>query len=276
MNWYSMQWTPDYMHGCSDNESNDVPQNAWGYQEAHDGEAYVSVLTYSVFENVREFIAIELYEQMQVDSIYYFSLYVSPADGGNLQTQNCFSNNLGVRFMVDPPYYWNGEMDNNPLQVGNVSHFWFEELIDDSLSWTSLSGEYVADQPYTHLVIGNFFNDESTVIEQLGEFGCEAMYYIDDVCVSRNNDQCDFTDSIEEQQVSKMPIVTYHGNYLSIVSADAFHSELKLYDLSGNMILDRSFSGSAEIDLRNISQGVYLLNLNSEEMMISTKLMKVD
>src|SRR5687767_3985403 len=56
--WVNWGITPDYFHSCSNTTSPSygMPQNARGFQEAHSGQSYMGLFTFSdLLPNSREF-----------------------------------------------------------------------------------------------------------------------------------------------------------------------------------------------------------------------------
>jgi len=168
--------SPDYYNACSNNGGG-VPVNDWGYQEAQDGNGYFGIATYSqtpTATNYREYMEVELLEQLVAGKTYYWCMHVSLIDScdyvsnniGISLTNNPISN-AGSEEMLISPIYWNST-----------------EIITDNINWTKLSGLFIANGGEKFLTIGNFHSQLNTSYQQIdtnsigGEF---AYYYIDNV-----------------------------------------------------------------------------------------------
>ncbi len=236
-NWYSMQWTPDQMCECSNSESNDVPSNAWGSQLAYDGSCYAAFVTYNLGWSDREYLAVELSSPLTIGEEYFISLMLSDADGGEIDELDCSSNNIGLLFMVDPPWWDYNQHNENFFEPGNFSHINYSAVLSDSLGWVFFQDSIVVDLAYTHLVIGNFFENDQTLIEQYG-FGCTAIYYVDNVCVSTYSSDC--LDGIfVPTQISNELELTFNPQNNTLVADGQLSHEVKLWqvmDTSGRIV----------------------------------------
>ncbi len=263
--WYSMQWTPDYMHYCvGDPEASNYPtSNAWGSQEPYDGEGYISVISHDQTIGAREYIAIELIEPLEIGETYEVSFSVSDADGGELEYFDCVTNNMGLRFLKNPAYYWNNESDNNPLSPMNEADVNENDLITDSLGWTLIAGTFQANDSYTHIAIGNFFDDEHTTIVATGSGeGCAALYYIDEVCIVKQGDNCDILHNyINEYEWKQFYIPSVVNESLDLSNLPMENiEELRIVDIYGKLWLKQKTILS-NLDTTFLKSGIYILQV---------------
>lgn len=183
--WFSpTSASPDYYNRCygelpPGSFGGGIPANDWGYQEAQDGDAYAGFATFgepdldhSIF---REYIAIELTEELDLGKDYYWCMYISLID-----SVEYFSNNIGIALtkeevtdfsfpyiLLDLPVYGNWDTPFN-----------------DYVNWTKIGGVFTAKGGEKYLYIGNFFNDEetdATKFQDNDRGGPGAAYYIDNV-----------------------------------------------------------------------------------------------
>jgi hypothetical protein len=267
--WYSMNWTPDYMHGCSDNSSNGVPQNAWGYQYAADGEAYVALAAYAPFPTKTEeseYIAVQLSEPMVIGTNYFVSIFLSDADGGNLEYAECSSNNMGIRFTKDPIYYWHQDDEDYSLQPQNFAHLYMEDILIDSIGWFHLQGYFEADSAYTHIVVGNHFERENTdVIQPFDQ--CISVIYVDNVCVSTDSANCDLRVNVptfyKHLDIAIYPNPTNQFITIELEGKQSIKSKLVMNNLGQLVINDKS--NSTQIDLGDLPNGIYLVHVETIE-----------
>ncbi|MCH2230611.1 MAG: hypothetical protein MK105_09725 [Crocinitomicaceae bacterium] len=194
IDWAEYTPSPDYFNFCAGQSSAGVPSNMFGFQYPATGSGYIGLLTYYEESwgsyNSREFAGAELLDPLEVGSTYYVSLKVSASGLSEDIWPNSGSNNLGVWFTSNPSL----SNTNNLSQVYSVN------IITDTLGWQVIQGEFIADSNYTHIVLGNFFEDSLTdailLYNQSWTNHIASYYYIDDVCVSREQSTCVQTTSI--------------------------------------------------------------------------------
>ncbi len=129
----------------------------------------------------REYMQVALKQPLTVGRVYETQLFVLPAKQSPL-----FANNMGMLFSTSAiTRQETGANIGYPLlftpQVNST------EVLTYQARWQLVSGSFVADKPYTHLTIGNFFSDPQTQTVP-GYQGPDvfngAYYYIDDVSVT--------------------------------------------------------------------------------------------
>jgi hypothetical protein len=261
-NWYSMNLTPDYMHECAGSGASNYPQNnAWGYQDPLDGEGYVAVITKTGFADEREYIAVELNEPLMVGQEYYVSFFASDNDGGEIEMTDCATNNIGVQLFVNPPNFWNTFGNENPLTPTNSSLINHEEILVDSVGWTHIDGQFIAEEPYTHLVIGNFYTDDLTLYQQTNPFGCDAVYYIDYVCVSTSESLCENPTSLNESSYNQGIGLSPNPSYglIRISSVAESIDQVDVFDSLGRRVMRFIEEGISSIDISELPTGTYNL-----------------
>ena len=261
--WYSMQWTPDYMHECAGPGASNYPQdNAWGQQQPYDGEAYVSVTTKGNFLDVREYVAVELLSPLVNGESYTVSFYVSDADGGIEEDIDCVTNNLGVLFLQDPPYYWTSAEDNLSLTPQDFAHLNYSQVLDDSTGWTLVQGVVVADMEYTHIAIGNFYTDAETIVIQNGkDDGCLAMYYIDQVCVGIEGEECLLSPHVGEQNSSLLNIQIYPNPSSSLLKVKDVYRQVESLSVCNSQGVVQIQSHDRILDVSELASGYYTVYL---------------
>lgn len=184
--WYNPNnASADYYNVCSVNGAG-VPVNNWGYQYAQDGNAYIGLVTYSLDnQDYREYLQIQLTHRLEADKGYCWSFWISLLDNIDFA-----SNNLGIALSQNPATNFSS---NSVLPVNCVG---FEKEINkDWNNWTQLSGTFVANGQEEYLTVGNFFDDQNTLIIPLGFIssgGPAAYYYIDNLFLGECNTQVTF------------------------------------------------------------------------------------
>jgi gliding motility-associated-like protein len=158
--------SPDYHH-----------LKSWQFPNAlapYSGEAQSGLLSYwnNFPFNIREYISTNLVEQLSIGKIYRFSFYVSNGNYLNAFHTSC-SNGLGAIFTVDPLIQIHNEVVNiNPQIQCN-------DIISAFGEWKYLSFVFKAEGTYKYITIGNFNDDQNTVLACNGQ--TSAYYYIDKV-----------------------------------------------------------------------------------------------
>lgn len=267
--WTSWQETPDYFNVCNNELTGwaGVPENAWGYQFPITGDAYAALYTYTHTDvNIREYIATELNEPLVVGETYYVSFYASQVEGetGTVPMEaRCATNHIGLRFFKYPEY----NNPNNILQPDNIAHIDYPDILADSDNWTHVEGTFTADDSYNWVAIGNFFDGESTSIIEENPFGnCFGIYYIENVCVSKTQEECDYLLNIKNE-LNKQNIKIYpnpaSNNIFIHSSFNKDIREVRITDISGKVFKTFNFQNEdvININIEPIASGIYFLQI---------------
>jgi OOP family OmpA-OmpF porin len=151
-----------------------VPSNnGGGYQFAHSGDAYAGIFLMQLpYLDAREYLQVELSSSLISEVLYHFEMYVNLC-------------NLSSFAIEDVGIYFSDTNDFQPFsvmpQIINSSGF-----ISDTLNWTLISGDYIANGGETYLTIGNFKNDSNTDTTFIGQNSSQLLSYIyvDDVSLT--------------------------------------------------------------------------------------------
>ena len=156
---YAIPWenhnnsgTPsDYLNSCATNPGYSTPSN-WGnsYQVPATGNAYISLFAW--FYSTHEMIGAPLISPLVAGTKYYVSLKVSPIISTSLAATHVISG-LGAKFSTI-----NFNSSNNDSLINNFAHVYSNQIISDSLNWTTISDSLIADSAYNYIFIGNFFD----------------------------------------------------------------------------------------------------------------------
>lgn len=181
--------SPDYCNRCfgelpAGSFGAGIPANYFGYQEAQDGDAYAVLLSFFLptggFNIIREYIAVELSENLVEGEEYFWCIYVSLIDNAEY-----YSNNIGIALTNDLETNFNIPYMLLDLPVyGN----WVSP-ISDYVNWTKIGGVFKAQGGEKFLYIGNFFSDEETDTTKFQDNeigGASAVYYIDNVYLGKD------------------------------------------------------------------------------------------
>lgn len=198
--WFSFSGSPDYFNACEGaNAFGGVPQNILTFQHAQDGQAYSGMLAW-LPQDHREMIGAELIEPLIIGQTYYGSFWANAAYGGNgtvFAAGAC--NHMGMLLTMEP-YYWTPTQPVFPPEFGlrNYAQIKSDSVISDTVSWTLISGSFVADSAYRYVVIGNHFDNANTTARairlvdtvQIWVDTTQAYVMVDNICLTTDHNGC--------------------------------------------------------------------------------------
>lgn len=214
----------------------------------------------------REMVAIELSEPLQVGVPVCLSFKAAVGGFGSWSINSAVytAPGIGLKFFNQPPTV-------NQLYVPpNSAALHLSTVPTDTSIWYDLSGTYVPDSNYTHLVVGSFFGDWENTMQVLDSTGYGTFPYsymfIDDVRVSFELQYCDDVDGLKDRESAHearafpMPFadeltVTFDKPLTGVV-------RWALSDAQGRMVQDgTSAQGTAWLKLMTgeLPGGAYLL-----------------
>jgi len=240
-----------------------APGTGFGYQFAASGESFVGLYTYGLpgGNNFREIVGTSLLEPLEIGSTYFISLKVNLALGGYYGTAWA-CNNLGVLF-TSQLYDW----QDNPIPIENFAHVFSNQIITDTLNWTTISGSFVPSESYTHLGIGNFLYDVNSDTLHMNMYNSlGAYYFIDDICVSK--DSTCIVSNIRTTTYLDVRIFPNPCNeWLNVqINSSGILYTVAVWDIQGQRLFERQVLGETfAIDTRALEDGVYVICLSGEK-----------
>lgn len=187
--------TPDQFYG--DCPYNGIVNPMAPGQLPFDGIGYAGGFCHG--DNLREYLTVELSDPMVKDSLYEIAFYVLPATG-----YGTMINSYGVHFSIDEP---KGEGSHSlavvPLKehVGNPAN----NMINDTVNWTKISGKYRAKGGERYATFGNFRTDSQTKSEVI-KMNCvrhdRSYVLIDGVTVKKADWKSDHIDGIKPDDMA--------------------------------------------------------------------------
>ena len=275
--WVSWSESPDYLNVCNNEISGivGVPNNTLGFQNALSGQAYSSLATYGFTEpNSREYMAVELNQELIAGEEYYVMFFASLYDGGEQSNFHCATNHIGLRFFENPTF----DNDINPLVPDNFAHLDYTDILFDDQNWVKIDGWVTAGEAYNWLAIGNFFTDENTDIEILDEGNeCFGFYYIENVCVSQNQEDCDqLLNTMITNDRSDFAVYPNPTKGIFNIKSDDILIKAVLTDLTGKMVWSKQFQlqNEVEMSISNLAQGIYHLKIQTEKGFYTHRILK--
>lgn len=183
--WFSPNGkTVDFAHLCAGLGQAGIPLNRWGDQYPVLGNGYAGIRTFfqsldGTWENYREYLSVELLQELDTGQWYYVSFQVSAAESAEF-----YSDDLGLALTdtvgsEDVLYY-------TPA-IANKQGW----LLNNYANWRTINGTFKAKGGERFATVGNFLDDAQTTIFQGGVWDSlfsSTYYFIDEVIVS----PCDF------------------------------------------------------------------------------------
>lgn len=172
--------TPDYYSSCRPSPAFRPPIIGFAYQYPFHGSSLVGIIYHGTNDALhdREAIRIQLSEELKAGVCYHAEMYVNL---GNNATYVC--DRLGMSCTVDSfPMLLDGSIAMPPPQV------YTDQLIADTLNWTIIEGDFMANGGEKWLTIGWFFPTNSITYNLIGDTTAlgivtSAYYLIDAVRV---------------------------------------------------------------------------------------------
>jgi OOP family OmpA-OmpF porin len=243
--------TSDFFHECfgtCDPFFSDiicVPNNIFGFQYARTGLGYAGIFVYENL-NYREYLQCPLLSTLQSGEIYEVKFYVSLPDW----VYPCASE-IGIGFQNAITY----QLTSQPLTTLS-SIIPSTSLMNDTINWMLISGDYVANGTEDHLIIGNFKDNSTT--SHASECGTYyAYYFIDDVSVmlKKTTNSSEMTNS----NYSVYPIPS--SDFLMIDGLPFKESvEYKISNQFGAVVSSGTIFQN-KIDISSLDQGLFFLSM---------------
>ncbi|HEX2617866.1 MAG TPA: gliding motility-associated C-terminal domain-containing protein [Flavobacteriales bacterium] len=174
--------TSDYLNSCSIDPYASVPDNQFGSQAAHTGNAYAGFYAFSycdpnipMVDGYREYVTHALAAPMEIGRSYRVEFHVSLAEIASYAI-----NDLGALFSTQPPHRTDDQVLLTAPHVTNEGASW----LNDQDGWMTISGCFVADSAYTWITVGSFTDAMNTEFSEVIPSGNPyCYYYIDDISV---------------------------------------------------------------------------------------------
>jgi gliding motility-associated-like protein len=224
--------TSDYFNACYTPSANSTPVgipnnfNPGGYQYPLSGNGMLGFLSVdgNMEFNYREYIQLSLVESLICGKKYSFTAYFNLSNGYKYSVRNiCFYFSME---QLDEQEYLYKLFE--PQFVDSVTE------INDTLNWTKISFEFMADKPYRFVSIGHFKKD-----------GIASYFEVDANAFYQNLDTYLFVDSVslfesEESEVSFPNVFTPNGDGINDVFQPIenveYISELNILNRWGNIV----------------------------------------
>lgn len=166
--------TPDYFHAQA-NIVADLPETPSAIVEAYDGSAIVGLaLCSKVGANRREYLSTYFDQPLVVGQEYHLSFRITNGVRTTTSLAGLAVDNIGVLLSTTATI----QTALNPI-VANPQ--FVIDTVLYSQKWERATFSFIADQPYEHLTIGVFNDDNSCSIVHKEGFDAQfAYYFVDD------------------------------------------------------------------------------------------------
>jgi hypothetical protein len=261
--------TPDYFNQCASSGGFGVPDNGFGHQFAHSGNAYCGVILYYQDNGLglyREYIEAPL-TALTAGTCYHFEMYMNLTEVYSRYN----TTDVGVYF-------------SNTLISGVPGHYplpYTPQIINpagnypDTIGWTLVSGNYTALGGESYLIIGNFGDsiNPDTVLFNSSITWNESYVFIDDVSLTPCTG-IEQLNNIEAITIYPNPAKEYFGLRISDFGLNKKY-ELKIIDILGKEILKSAINNpQSEINIKSFQKGIYFVEINNGKTVYRKKLVK--
>jgi hypothetical protein len=275
--------TADYFNiCCTDPSLVSIPNNAFGYQNAANGNAYFGILSTSKLfgNNVKEFFGCKLITSLTIGQKYYMSFKVNLSN-----TCPCAINNIGVLFtnafdcmdtIINGDTFCNAYLIVPPTPlIKNFAHINSTQIITDTADWTTISGSFIADSSYKIMLFGNFFDYSLTDTLLYSGNSCGTYHYIDDICLSSDSLYCNET--FINQNTNALNCINIYPNpcnkFINIENNYYKNYKIKFFNITGQLMLKKDVNNKKQtIDLTNFNSGIYFIKLLTGKEVLTKKL----
>ena len=253
-----------HYNGCAPIPFN-VPNAQQGFQYAHTGLGMVGILTWyntSWVPNGREIIGAQLTNTLQIGQKYFVSFFVNSSN--NSPYRHVSNNKIGARFST--------VKSNTTViaPINNFAHVKTNVIYQDTLNWFKITGSFVADSSYKYINVGNFYDDLNTDTISYGPSNMQtawSYYYIDDICVSTDSlysaNWTGFNENFLSTKTNIYPNPTSDFIYIDMLNKSSI-DKLILYNKCGQELIVKANLFADKIDISNIADGIYFIQIISD------------
>ncbi|MBL7951220.1 MAG: hypothetical protein JNM62_05825 [Flavobacteriales bacterium] len=255
----------EFLHACSSSMFS-APSNTWGFQEPLTGDGYMALCTMSpdLSDGYRENIYTELLAPTEIGMEYTVRVSLSHTDNSQFA-----SNNFGVKLSTSSDF----PVDNDPQVV-------LADIVMNKTGWTTFTATFVAEEAFTHLALGNFMSDASTItVDACPSCSFDLFgYYLDDVClVPSGGDICaackeeidppTATQPARDARLSITPTLLGNGVHELHVSTMTQLERVQVFDADGRLVLTAISRGlnSTKVPTRGLANGSYSVTATAED-----------
>jgi hypothetical protein len=227
------------------------------------------IYTYNTFANNREYMRAPLTSTLIAGQSYCVSFYVKR---GNFRYA---CNKIGAYFSDSPVY----QTTTGTLSLTPQVQYTLSTPITSTTNWTLISGNFIASGTEDNITIGSFSNDANTdtIVATSTNTSKVCYYRIDDISVV----QCGvgLENSFISSKINLFPNPT--KEHFSIQApAHWLINFVSIYNNLGQEVvkfnMPENNEGLIKIENLKLSEGVYTVQLSTDEGMITKKMSIID
>ncbi len=285
--WFEIRNSPDYFTVCNNiNPNYNVPNNSFGFQCPANGSSYLGLYTFvspSLNGCVNELAAAKLNDSLIKNTKYYISYKVVGSNGIIGFPMQYATSKQGMKLFTKKPTFITGS--SGDIYINNFSQIYTNQVISDTLNWTTIKASFTADSNYKYVSIGSFFdyaNSDTTKVYN-GNGINSAYYYFDDICLSTDSlicniniqTQCLIYTALNDYNKKNSEEISVHPNpcneYFYI---KGIKNTLKweLLDIESNTIQSGNVSEYESIRINDLPESVYVLQLYTDKGVLRKKI----
>lgn len=170
--------TPDYLHTQGLGEVK-LPNCVFATVHPHTGDAIMGfIAVYPAEPNFREYMSVRLLSPLIRGEYYTLSFWITNGESNFYNGGS--SNRIGIRLTT-------AELHQNTHEpLIHTPQLEINESVWDT-AWKLYTFKFTADSAYTHIALGNFYDDASTTYTQMERSVFNGAYYfIDDIVLTKS------------------------------------------------------------------------------------------
>ncbi len=247
---YTSAQTLQGCHLVEFQEPGSAPPGVW--QLPFEGQVMAGIIVYVEGACYREFLQVPLSAPLEPGKPYCISFRVVLAEHGNYAIDR-----LGAALTVDPVTDYTTSCVLGLQAQMESAPGW---LLTDSVNWTLIEGEYVANGGEQYITLGNHVaNDQVNMVGVEGTTEMPVAYYfIDDVVV----EPCDISTGLSVDQAGSG--ILYDAVTGMITLPAGTRGTLEVWDAGGRLV--RSAQAEQEggtMPLHGVAAGTYIVTLRA-------------
>ena len=274
--WHTLVNTPDYYNECNNTSKVNagmvgVPMSARGYQTAHTGVAFAGEVNYYTAQtDYRETFYAQLLSPLSAGMTYDVGMWVVMDED---HAQWAVDGDLGI--YLSSTIVNSSQLFTYTPQISNPHG----NVLNDTLNWTKISGNYTAIGGEQYITIGSLIRDNQlTIIDRGGSYPFTS-YAIDDVWVIPQD--VTTSNEISEEGLLSAIYPNPASNELRVSCKGILNNEttIELYNILGKNLYRATIGGNDSkdetvIDISAFPKGVYFVQLNSGKKISRMKFIK--
>ena len=247
-----------------------IPESMFGYSFAKDSNYYAGLILYNTpnpaaYADSKEYIYQQLSAPLQSNETYCLTYWVKLASGVNRAV-----NQIGALFTNTLPVEYSPSFIMAQPQISYNNGF-----ITDTLNWTQIQGNYIADGGEQFITIGNFNTNANTNTFNVGNkthylLCCDpkSYYYIDNVSLVKCNIATNNNESNNNfHEIQIYPNPTKDVLYIkTIIDKNLI---LSIKNILGKEVVKTK--DQKEINVSTLEKGIYFLDIYQNNQKIATK-----